>query len=245
MPIRSRLWLTGGVVFILGLVLFFPARIAYHWFAPEAVRLASIEGSVWSGNAREASVGGVYLQNLAWRLRPTALLTGAIGFAIEARPSSGFIEGNVALGLTGTITASELTAAIPLQLLEEASRSPGLAGQLSVQLEKLKLDNGVPVAAEGTLEVANLVIPTVHRYSIGGYRAEFFTADSGITSSVEDVSGMFDLAGTLQVSADGSYEFLAKVAATDTAPANVRNQLRFLGSPDERGRHDMRLEGRL
>ena len=112
-------------------------------------------------------------------------------------------------------------------------------------MDNFKLDGGMPIAAEGSIEVANLVLPLVHRYSIGGYRAEFFTQDAGIMSSIEDVSGMFDIAGTLELSADGTYEFLAKVAATEGAPANVRSQLRFLGSPDERGRHDMRLEGQL
>ena len=245
MQSRTRLLLIGGLVFGIGLVMFFPARIAYHWFAPDDVSLASIEGSIWSGNAGEASVAGVYLRNLNWRLRPTALLTGAVGFAIEARPTSGFVEGNVAFGLFGTVSASDLNASFPLQLLQDAMRRPGLAGSLSLQLAELELDGGVPVAAEGSLVVADLVLPEVHRYSIGGYRADFFTQDSGVISSVEDVSGMLDLAGTLQIGVDGTYQFLAKIAATDATPSNVRNQLRFLGSADDRGRHDIRVEGQL
>ena len=242
---RSRLLLVGGVVFFVSLLIFFPARVAYQWFAPDTVRLASIEGSVWYGKAGEASIAGVYLRDLRWRLRPVALFTGGIGYALEARPTSGFVEGNVAIGLTGAMTASDVSASVPLQLLQDAARVPGMTGSLSLQIGKLKLDSGVPVAAEGSLEVANLVLPAVHQYSIGGYRAEFFTQDSGVMSSIEDVSGMFDLAGTLEVSADGTYEFLAKVAPTDTTPQNVRRQLQFLGSADERGRHDMRLEGQL
>ena len=245
MQSRSRWLLIGGLVFFVGLVVFFPARIAYSWFVPDTVRLSSIDGSVWYGSAREASIGGIYLRDLRWRLRPLAILTGGIGYAIDARPSSGFVEGNIKLGITGAISASDLTASIPLQLLQQPLQMPGLSGSLSVQMAKLKLDSGIPVSAAGSIEVGNLVLPQVHRYSIGGYRVEFVDQDAGILSSIEDVSGMFDLAGTLQVSADGTYEFLAKVAATDTTPANVKSQLRFLGSPDERGRHDMRLEGQL
>ena len=245
MQSRSRLALIGGLVFFIGLVMFFPARIAYHWFAPDTVRLASIEGSIWRGNAGEASFAGVYVRNLNWRLRPTALLTGGIGFSVDARPTSGFVEGNITFGILGTISASDLNASMPLQLLRDAMRQPGLAGSLSLQLAELKIDDGVPVVAEGSVLVADLVLPDVHQYSIGGYRADFFTQDTGVISSVEDVAGMLDLAGTLQVGVDGSYQFLAKVAATETTPANVRNQLRFLGSADERGRHDIRLEGQL
>ena len=242
---RSRLLLVGGLVFFLGLLMLFPARVAYQWFVPDTVRLAGIEGSIWRGKAGAASIAGVYLRDLRWRLRPTTLLTGGIGYAIEARPASGFIEGNFGVGLTGTLTASDVSASLPLQMLQGAIGRPGVTGSLSVQVAKIKLDDGVPVAAEGSLEVANLVLPDVHQYSIGGYRAEFFTQESGVISSIEDVSGMFDLAGTLQVGRDGTYQFLAKVAATDTTPGNVRRQLQFLGSADEGGRHDVRLEGQL
>jgi hypothetical protein len=80
---------------------------------------------------------------------------------------------------------------------------------------------------------------------IGGYRAEFFTDDSAVVASIEDVDGAFDLAGSLTISHDRTYQFVGKVAATDSTSAKLRQQLRFLGSPDDRGQHDIRLEGQL
>ena len=245
MQSQSRLLLIGGLILVVGLLVLFPARVAYRWIVPANVQLASIEGSLWHGSAAEASIGGVYLRDLQWRFRPTALFTGGIGYAIEARPSAGFIESNIKIGITGSVTASDLNASIPLRLLETATRTPGLTGSMSAQFQKLKVDDGIPVAADGFLEVDNLVIPAVHRYPIGGYRAEFFTQDSGVMSSVEDVSGMFELAGTLQVSTDGTYQFLAQLAAKETTPENVRQQLKFLGSPNARGQRELRLEGQL
>ena len=245
MQTRSRLLLIGGLTLVFGLVVLFPARVAYQWFAPASVQLSSIEGSVWRGSAADASIAGVYLRDVRWRFRPAALFTAGIGYAIEARPSSGFVEGNVTIGITGSLTASDLNASIPLHLLQDVTRTPGLAGSMSVQIQNLELDGSIPIAADGTLEVANLVIPAVHRYPIGGYRAEFFTQDSGVMSSVEDVSGMLDLAGTLQIATDGTYQFLAQLAANENTPDNVRRQMQFLGSPNERGQRELRLEGQL
>lgn len=242
---RSRLLLVGGLTLAVGLLILFPARIAYKWFVPAEIQLANIEGSIWQGSAAEASIAGVYLRDLQWRFRPAALFTGAIGYAVEAQPSSGFVECTVNVGITGSVTASDLNASMPLQPLASATRTPGLAGSLSVQFQRIKLKGGIPVAADGVLEVANLVIPAVHQYPIGGYRAEFFTEESGVVSSVEDVSGMFDIAGTLQVSTDGTYQFLAQLAAKENTPGNVRRQMQFLGSPNERGQHELRLEGKL
>ena len=70
--------------------------------------------------------------------------------------------------------------------------------------------------AIGTLAVDNLVAPLVDPSPIGGYRAEFFTDDGAVIGSIEDVNGVFDLAGSLTISADRNYQFIGKVAATDS-----------------------------
>ena len=59
-----RAALIGVLTLLLGLLLFFPARIAYQWIAPPTVLLSGIDGSVWNGSSSEASVGGLYLGNL-------------------------------------------------------------------------------------------------------------------------------------------------------------------------------------
>ena len=122
---------------------------------------------------------------------------------------------------------------------------PGLAGDASIRFEELRIRDGLPVAARGMLAVADLVAPMVDPASIGGYRAEFFSDDNAVIGSVEDVNGVFDLAGSLTISADRTYQFLGKVAATDGTSEKLRRQLRFLGTPNERGQHDIRLEGQL
>jgi hypothetical protein len=122
---------------------------------------------------------------------------------------------------------------------------PGLSGNASVQFEELRIRDGLPVAAVGTVAIADLVAPLVDPSSIGGYRAEFFTEDDAVVASVEDVNGVFDLAGSLRVSADRNYQFLGKVAATGNTSEKLKRQLRFLGTPNDRGQHDIRLEGQL
>jgi general secretion pathway protein N len=242
---RARLLIAGSITLFLGLAIFFPARVAYQWFAPDAISVAGIEGSVWSGRAREASISGVYLRDLSWRWRPQSLFTGKMGYVVEARPTSGFVDGSVAVGVTGTVTLSDLTASIPLESLQRVVALPGLRGVVNAQFERLTLEDGLPVAADGTLEVANLVAPLVYRGSIGGYRAEFFTQESGVMASVEDTDGLVDLAGSLQIGSDRSYQFIGQLAAKSNTPANVRQQMQFLGSANERGQHELRLEGQL
>ena len=242
---RKSLLVVGLLTFVAGLILLFPARVAYQWFAPDSVSLGGIQGSIWSGMAREANAGGFYLRDLRWRMRPLRLFTGKLGFGIEATPGSGFVEGDLALGLGGSVSITNLDASGSLQTFAGLLKMPGLKGNVSVQFERLQLRDGLPVAADGTVAVDGLVAPLIDPAPIGGYRMEFFTNEDGVAASVEDANGAFDLAGSLTVSADRSYVFLGKVAATEQTSEKLRGQLRFLGSPDARGQHEIRLEGSL
>lgn len=235
----------GLLTFVTAFLLMFPARVAYNLFAPSTVQLGGLDGSIWSGAAAEASVGGLYLRDLAWRLRPFGLLSGKLAASVEATPSSGFLEADVALGIGGDVTLTNVNGSLPLQAFATIARMPGLSGSASVQFEIFRIRDGLPIVADGTLAVADLVAPMVDASPIGGYRAEFFTEEDAVVASVEDVNGVFDLAGSLTVSADRTYQFIGKIAATDTTSEKLQRQLRFLGTANDRGQHDIRFEGQL
>jgi general secretion pathway protein N len=241
----TRLLTIGLVTLLLGLVIFFPARVAYRWFLPDTISFAGISGSIWNGGAREAYAEGIYVRDLKWRMQPLALLTGGIGFSFAASPQPGFMDGNVRLGFNGTITFEELTTSLTLQNLEPLIGLPGLSGTANAKFPRLVLVEGLPTAAEGVVEVTNLVLPTLYRGSVGGYRAEFFTQDTGVMASVEDTDGLIDIAGSLHLATDRSYEFIAQIAPKNDTPESVRRQMQYLGSANERGQHELRLEGRL
>ena len=243
--IRSRLIIAGLVTLLVGLLVMFPARVAYQWLSPPGVALSGIEGSIWSGRASAAQVSRLFLHNLEWRMRPGALLTGRFGFRFTADAATGFVAGDVALGTGGSIGLSDFSASLSLQDLQEFIGMPGLSGMVNLQFSRLELDNGIPVAANGKVEVVNLVAPLIHRSSIGGFRAEFFTQEGGVMASVEDVDAVIDLAGSLQPTGDRSYQFIAQIAPKANTPANLREQMQFLGSANERGQYEMRLEWQL
>lgn len=72
----KRLIIVGLITLIVIMLATFPARVAYHWFAPVELRLSGIAGSVWNGSAVEGVAGGAYIRNIAWRFKPLSLLSG-------------------------------------------------------------------------------------------------------------------------------------------------------------------------
>ncbi|MDH3441530.1 MAG: type II secretion system protein N [Gammaproteobacteria bacterium] len=241
----KRIAISGLLVFLLVLVVTFPARVAYRWFAPPDIRLSGISGSVWNGSATEGLAGGAYLQDISWRLKPSELLTGALAFETSANPASGTMHADVAMGLGGNLVLTNLSGNVPLDLVHDAFQKAGISGDVSLQFSHLNLENGLPVDAEGSVTVANFYARDLSASVLGDYRAEFQSSGDGVTGRVEDVSGVLDIAGVVTINTDRSYSLVGEVAALPGAPPSIEQQLRFLGSADERGMRPFRFEGRL
>ncbi len=241
----GRLVAAGVAVFVIGVVAMFPARVAYNWFAPPGVALSGLEGTAWSGQARDANIAGLYMRDIEWHFRPSLLATGRLGYRLAARPPGGEITGSVAIGPGGSVTLSDLRGTVALDTLRTITRVDNLAGVADLSVESAVIENGVPSSARGSLEVRGLLVPIVSRSSIGGYRAEFFTEEQGITASIEDTDGIVDVAGQLVLRPDRSYLFTGLLAPTDQTPARLRDQMQYLGSPNDRGQYPVRMEGVL
>ena len=245
--IRSKRGLIaiGVLTLLIGLLVMFPARVAVHWFVPSEIAIAGIEGSVWSGSADEASVSGMYCRDVTWSINALGLFTGKLSYRISATPVSGFLESDVNLGFGGGISLSNLTAALPLELFEDVSAIRGLRGSASFDFERVEIVDNLAVVADGTLQVANLVIPIITGEPLGGFEAQFFTQNNGIAASIEDTDGVVELAGSIQVRRDRSFEFIGQVIAKPDTPEAVRRQTQFLPPANDRGQQEIRLEGIL
>ena len=243
---RKRLVVAGIATFLIGLIISFPARVAYQWLVPAELKLSGISGSIWRGNATQGYAGGVYLTNLRWNFQPLGLLTGKVEFATSSNPASGFLDADIAFGMGGSVTMSDVTGAVAIANLADVFPFAGIEGDVSLEFEELVIKNGVPIEAVGTVNIANLVSRYLSPTTLGDYRAEFQTAEDAILGSVHALSGVLELKGsTIKLTEDGEYEFAGQVLAKPVAPAAIRQQLQFLGTPDARGFRDFLLPGRL
>jgi general secretion pathway protein N len=241
-----RLILAGILTFVVGLIITFPARVAYEWFAPAELKLSGISGSIWRGAATEGSAGGIYLTNLSWGFRPFGLVTGKIEFATSSKLASGFLDSNIGVGLGASITLSDVAGSLTLDTLAGMIPLIGVEGDMSLQFEELVIRNGVPVEATGIVNIANLVSRSLSPATLGDFRAEFQTAEDGVLGSVQALSGVLELAGsTIRLSESGDYEFAGKVLAKPDAPTAINQGLQFLGTPDASGFRDFLFPGRL
>ena len=242
---NRRLLIAGVAILLVGLVVQFPARVAYRMFVPDTVRLAGISGTIWRGQAAEGQIGQVYMNEIRWSVKPLALLTGRLALELSLNPAGGFVESQASISALGTIRLTDVEGGIAIAAIQNLFPMPGIEGNVRVQLSELTLSDGLPVAATGTIDVVGLVARGLSPAPIGDFRAQLASTDGAVSGSLEDLSGDLDIAGSLRVSADRSYVLEGLVAPRPTAPASIVNQLQLLGSPNERGQRQFRLEGQL
>lgn len=241
----KRLIIAGLLAFLLVLLITFPARVAYQMFVPAEVQLSGISGSIWNGEATEGIAGGAYLRNLRWKFQPSSILRGNLAYRASADPGAGAMQAVVAVSVDGTLSLTDLNGSVPLDLVHQAFQQSGIRGDLTLQFASLSIRDGVPVSADGSVTVTDFHAPVLSASKIGDFRADFATTDSGITGTVQDMSGVLDVEGTIELLDDRSYVFLGQVAPTAQTPPSITNQLQYLGSANERGQRPFRFEGQL
>lgn len=244
---RRVMLAAGAAAFLLGMVAAFPARLAYAWFAPDVLRLDGVEGSLWNGRASAADIGGLYAAPLTWDLHPGSFLTGKLGARIEAELARGQLRGDVAVG-PGVVVLRDVEATLALASLAGLLPVRGVEGRLSAELERARLESGWPVALIGELSVANLVYRPSGTNPLGNYRVSFTEEDAGeetLRGAVVDEGGALEVAGTLVLNADRSYELSGRVRARPEAPRPLADSLQFLGAPEADGMRRFALSGRL
>jgi general secretion pathway protein N len=235
----------GLFVFFGGLLVTFPARVAFNWFAPADVHVSGISGSVWNGSAIEAMATGAYIQDISWRFKPGSIFSGALAFEISGKPASGTLDADVAVSFGGTLTFSKVSGGIPLDLIHPAIQQNGISGDVSLNFDEVVIRNGLPVVAIGSITIRNLFAPDLSSSRLGDYKAEFQITDGNITATIADLSGVLDVSGTITLSPQRNYQLIGEVAARPDAPSSIKLQLQYLGSPDERGFRPFRFEGTL
>jgi general secretion pathway protein N len=243
---NSKLLILAGIAtLVIGLIITFPARVAYKWFALENLKLSGISGSIWHGNATQGSAGGIYLKNVKWNLEPLTLLAGKLEFSINSNPASGFLDVNVALNIDGSVTMSDVAAAVSLSALQDVLPFDRIQGDLTLQFSHLVITDGLPSEATGILNIENLISLYLSPKPLGNFRVEFQTTNDGISASVESISDMLDLTGIITLTVDRNYQFIGQIRTKASTPLSITQQLQFLERPNAHSQREFRIEGKL
>jgi general secretion pathway protein N len=253
MPSRLS-WVALGVGAYLAFTLArFPAATAYAWFAPDALRLSGIVGTVWTGSAAFGSVPGMPLRDLRWSLRALPLVIGRVSGNFEARLADGFVSGEASASAS-RVRLTNVQASTSLAVLDRLLPLSDTQAAISVAFERFDLRDGWPTNATGTLRVDNLrvapLLPTgsgPELIDLGSYEGTLVdSGDQGLRAQLQSTAGPLDVNGRAELDLDRTYRLEGAVRPGPDASPELVQGLNFMtGEPDAEGMRPFALTGSL
>ena len=232
------------LAFVIALL---PADVAWRWLAADDLRLAGVQGTVWSGRVALASAGPLGFRDVRWQVRPWSLLLARPRGRLETGFGDGFLETEVRIGGSG-IVLTGLTATCSLSALASALPIAGIRGQVSLQLAELVLRDGWPAAARGQLRLGQLTVPSLvggDSIALGNFNVSLSGTD-GLQGAFQDQGGPMEVRGSASLTAAGEYDISGLVRARPEADAALRRGIELLtGAPDADGMRAFSLTGTL
>jgi general secretion pathway protein N len=249
---RGRLLGAGLAAYLLALLFTVPAELLrgpLQTTLPE-VRLGALSGHAHAGRVEPLSVAGVALDRAAWRWRPSALLSGRLGFEVTVDTGSGQVALRAARApgsdlleleaVRGSLDLDWLGRALPRQPVRARGRL--LLEELAVDLDP----SGWPRRARGRFRLQQAVLSAPVALNL---------ADVDGTLGMEGGRLVVDFtlapaaaltgSGRLQLAADGGYRIAARLAPGAAAAPDVTGWLRQAGRPAADGSVQVDLAGRL
>lgn len=252
MKARSLL-LWGLAVFLVTALLHLPAgwlhRAASPALAPSGVQLGAVSGTLSQGTLGQVLVRGQLLtRDLHWDLHALQLLLGRASVHVAGGGDGVLIDGTVYALPSGALGVSDLRLGAPARSVLVAA-GQGLfpvEGQLGAQIEHLRLREGWPQSAQGTLTVRGLGWKLGREVVVlGDYEARVEDDTDGLKASLRSLAGPLEASGEVRTRSDRSYELRLQMRPRPDAPPMVVNLVRNLGQPDAQGWYHLSRRGQV
>jgi general secretion pathway protein N len=250
--VKRTLWLIFfGVLVFAGIVV---SRLPASWVLPgpqSGVTCSDADGTIWNGTCNGLTVQQQPVGDLSWEVHASRLLAGKLNADILITRPAGAAQGNVEVGLDKIISARDIKVDLPLDQALVAALPPnlqGLRGKIHAELAHVRVEGQTLKlkAIEGVVEAQDLTDGegrSAQRW--GSYSLTFPPSTGGDpVGQLRDLGGgPLAVEGSLRLTPEPGYDLEGLVKARPTAPAELAQDIQFLGSPDAQGRRPFGLSG--
>ena len=249
---KLRYVIFGLLAYVVFLVLQFPAERAYGLWksgpgAAQPVVLGELSGSVWSGAANVAVIGGQRLEALHWSLHPWRMLLGKLALDWGLKVPDGYATGELAADPGGGLALQRLEARLPLDQLSGIKALAALrpSGAVNLNLRDVQWDGKTLASADGRLVWSGAGINLFQPLEFGDLSLTLETGAEGVSGVLSDAGGPLQAEGLLSLKADGSYQFSGAFAVRGDGHAPLQQALRSMGRPGADGKVRVNYSGQL
>jgi hypothetical protein len=236
--------------YVLCLIVQLPAAQIYAWMKPRGVlpvQLYQISGTLWHGRATAAIAGRTRIDAPAWAFHPRALLLGRIEYDLTGNLGPIPLSAIAGRGLGTPVYVKDSRIALPLNevLRFMDLQDLGLNGRFQAEIVRLELRAQAIKSIDATLSVADVALGPPVNIQLGGATMRLESSDDVVKGVLKDSGGPLQADGILIYQPNGDYQFSLSLSARNPADTQLRQALRFVGTPNAAGKVSLNRRGHI
>lgn len=248
------LCLIGLASYLVAMIAFFPASPLIDKLREQMplVAMQGVHGKIYNGvidSVRSTDdLLPLEFRNVGWTLAPSTLLSGGAGATIRFDAYGGQGSGKVQRQWNGDMVVNNFKANLLAKELEPLLPVPvaSFSGEVSADIEQLRLANQVLTRLSGTLKWENAVLESPVQTVLGDVNIDVEQAEGEAhIVTVAARGGDVSADGTVSITRNGDFSADILLTPSGTAPADVVNSLRQIGRPDSQGRVRIQQQGNV
>lgn len=237
--------------YLLFLLLNLPAQHALGWAGKGGalpLSVAGVSGTVWSGEAENASYQRIPLGQIKWRFKPLSLLGGRIGYTVTLKDAGQQLSGIVKAGMGGSYRLQELQGLLSADRLPQLMNLPrvGIAGKIDMNQLDLDISDGHLTSAQGRIRWQDASVVSPIALKVGDLQADLTTDDNGrIKAQIKNLGGTTVINAEAGLNSDGNFQFDGSIKPGDATDPGLTGALKAIGRSKPDGSFQLKYSGKI
>lgn len=223
-------------LYLFSLIYNLPAAWVYQQLSPPFTKLASIQGTLWSGKAQQVNFQKTPVGTVTWKFIPNNLLTGKLTYQLTINNGTSVANGFIHLLPDLSIQLQDIQAQASLaDILPLYGPMPmTMNGHTLLKIDNILIKNNKLLAFTGILKFKNMMLPP--DTGLGNYQAQINLKKEGLVAVFKDQKATLELAGTLLLTKTGFLKISGNIANRDNKNIGLTQMLAFIGKPSSGGK---------
>lgn len=243
----------GLLAWAFFLVANLPAAFVYQMApVPRNIAVNNITGTIWSGQAGEATVNGITLNNINWDIQPAALLRQNLqaDISLGDMQSAVSAQGSV-IASRSAVTLNDTVIDVSAEWLQGMIPTPDfviadVTGNLNLGVQEMTLTRQGCQSLDGllSLERSRLESP-FGNIRLGNARADLSCDQGQLTARVSQSSNDITTKGQFNLHPNQRFNVSATLTPGDEMPEQLRQGLDSIAEANNDNSYSINLSGRL
>jgi len=241
------------IAFAATVVWKFPAAGVLPHVNTHPIRIAGVNGSVWSGSAAEvlAPAPAVPVNNLQWRFKPERLLSGNAAARLNFEVLGGEGSADVFRNIAGDMSVQDGTLNVPAKSLEQFLPLPvaEFGGNVLADIVKVDIENNLLKSTRGSVVWRQASLAGTVNAQLGQVVLDVVPESQGDQllhrGKLTNKDGQLDINGDFQLDQIGNYQADLRLKPNNTTPPELNGMLGMIGKRASDGSYRLRNNGNI